>query len=62
MNIFWLLPGGGPFFGTWLAVVDIFRLVVGGGGWWWIYFGWWWVVVDMFWLLVGSGGSWHSLA
>ena len=55
MNIFWLLRGGGPFFGTWQVVVDIFRLVVGGGGyilaggaWWWyvLAVGWqWWVVV-----------------
>ena len=57
MNIFWLLWGGGPFFGTWQVVVDIFRLVVGGGGyilagggWWWICFGCWLVVV-------GRGGS-----
>ena len=46
MNIFWLLRGGGPFFGKWQVVVEIFWLVVGGSGWWWIYFGWWWVMVD----------------
>ena len=33
MNMFWLLPGAGPFFGKWLVVVDIFWLVLGGGGW-----------------------------
>ena len=32
MNIFWLLRGGGPFFGKWWVVVDIFWLVLGGGG------------------------------
>ena len=41
MNTFWLLLGGGPFFGWWClvvdifwVVVDIFWLVVGGSGWW----------------------------
>ena len=40
MNIFWLLQGGGPFFGKWWVVVDVFWLVVGDGryilasGWW----------------------------
>ena len=32
MNIFWLLWGGGHFFGEWQVVVDIFWLVVGSGG------------------------------
>ena len=31
MNIFWLLRGGGPVFGKWWVVVDIFWLVVGRG-------------------------------
>ena len=66
MNIFWLLRGGGPFFGKWWVLVDIFQLVVGGGDgggwqwvvvggseWWWIYFGWWWVVLD--------GGAWQCV-
>ena len=64
MNTFWLLRGGGPFFGKWQVVVDIFWLVVGGrgctlagGGCWWTYCGWWWVVVDIFWMVVG-GGRW----
>ena len=34
MNMFWLLWGGGPFFGTCQVMVDIFWLVVGGGKWW----------------------------
>ena len=51
MNTFWLLRGGGPFFGQWQVVVDIFWLVVGGGG-------WQWVVVDILWLVVGGGGWW----
>ena len=39
MNIFWLLQVGGPFFGMWQIVVDIFWIVVGGGGWWWVVVG-----------------------
>ena len=45
MNIFWLLRGGGPFFGKWQVVVDIFWLVVGGGGYILAGGGWWWMVV-----------------
>ena len=61
MNIFWLLRGGGPFFGKWQVVVNVFWLAVGGGRWWWTYFCWWWVVVvDKFLLVVGGGG--HVLA
>ena len=32
MDIHWLLLGGGPFYGWWGVVVDIFCLVVGSGG------------------------------
>ena len=45
MNTFWLLRGGGPFFGQWQVVVDIFWLVVGGGGYTLAGGGWWWMVV-----------------
>ena len=62
MNIFWLLLGGGPFFGWWCVVVDIFWLVVGGGGYILAGGGWWWVVVDIFWLVVGGGGCWWVVA
>ena len=58
MNIFWLLRGGGPFFGKWQVVVDIFWLVVGGSGYILTGGGWQWVVVDIFWLVVGGGGWW----
>ena len=65
MNIFWVLRGGGPFFGKWQVAVDAFWLAVGGGeyilaggGWWQIYFGWWWVVVAIFQLVVGRCDSW----
>ena len=56
MNMFWLLRGGGPFFGKWQVVLDIFWLVVGGGGYILDSGGWW--------MVVGRGGSlrsWHSL-
>ena len=54
MNIFWLLQGGGPFFGKWQVVVDTFWFVVDGGE--YILAGgeWWWMVV-------GRAGWWHSL-
>ena len=47
MNIFWLLVGGGQFFGWSWVVVHIFWVVVHEGGWWWIYFGWWQGMVDV---------------
>ena len=68
MNISWLLWGGGPFFGEWQVVVDIFWLVLDSGGWWWTCFGQSWVVVggggyalvggEQWWVVVGHGGSW----
>ena len=58
MNTFWLLRGGGPFFGKWKVVVDIFWLVVGGSGYILAGGGCWWVVLDIFWLVVGGGGWW----
>ena len=50
MNILWLLLGGGPFFGWWCVLVDIYWLVVGGGGWRWMKV-----------MVVGRGTWWHSL-
>ena len=61
MNIFWLLPGVGAFFGWWCVVVDIFWLVVGGGGY-ILAGGWrWWVVVVGGEYILAGGGWWHSL-
>ena len=45
MNIFWLLRGGGRFFGKWQVVVDILWLVVGAGGYILAGGGWQWMVV-----------------
>ena len=62
MNVFWLLQSGGPFFGKWQVVVDIFWLVLGGSGYILTGGGWQWVVVDIFWLVVGGGGWWWVVA
>ena len=58
MNIFWLLLGGGPFFGWWQIYFGWRWVIVASGGSLLADGEWWWVVVDVFWLVVDGGVWW----